>query len=183
MFPCLNGENQEAETLTYIWQYIILTNIKVMLTPLISWHVTHGGGWTFSQIGIDSVLKILNERMNDWMNELFTKVFVEPPRLHWVLFFSVLSYKVGQYCIMCTIGAIFHRGLPRVKYGMSISNISHLKIIYWVRIRTSWGIHGKIYHFPLKSSQWNIDIKLYSITFQRGIYFTLHSLRSIWAKC
>ena len=42
------------------------------------WHVTHDGGWTFSQMsvpqllrfGIDSALKILNEIINQWINEI-----------------------------------------------------------------------------------------------------------------
>ena len=55
-----------------------------------TWHVTLGGGWTFSQIaapqllrfGIDSDLKIQNERITQLMNELIAKVFIEQPRKH-----------------------------------------------------------------------------------------------------
>ena len=64
------------------------------LTPDI-WHVTQGtwlGGEHFLKIsapqllwfGINSVIKILNERITQWINEWITKVLIEPPQLHQV---------------------------------------------------------------------------------------------------
>ena len=60
-----------------------------------SWHMTcemwhmvggeHSLQISASQLlrfGIESVLKILNERITDWMNKLLTKVILEQPRVH-----------------------------------------------------------------------------------------------------
>ena len=55
-----------------------------------TWHVTHGGGWTFSQNFCSSALTVWDRQgledseqkddlMNEWMNEIMTKVFIEQP--------------------------------------------------------------------------------------------------------
>ena len=51
------------------------------------WHMVGGehslqiSAPQFLQFGIDSVLKILNERITDLIDLLITMAFVEPPRL------------------------------------------------------------------------------------------------------
>ena len=51
------------------------------------WHVTHGGGVEYAlkmaapqlfQFWIDSVLKILNRRMTEWINELIKYAGADP---------------------------------------------------------------------------------------------------------
>ena len=57
-----------------------------------TWHVTHGGGWTLYQNFGSTVLIVWDRQcleeseqkdhsMNEWMNELITKLFIEQPRL------------------------------------------------------------------------------------------------------
>ena len=54
------------------------------------WHVAHGGGWTFSQNFCSPALTVWDRKcledserkddlMNEWMNEIMTKVFKEQP--------------------------------------------------------------------------------------------------------
>ena len=46
-------------------------------------------------------------------------------------------------------------------------------------IALSWSLLNLCYCIVQHSSEWNIEIKLYCITFKQGIFFTVHSLNEI----
>ena len=98
------------------------------VTPY-TWHVTLGGGWTFCQNFSSLALSVwagkwcedLEEnadRLTKWINQLFTRLFIEQPRLHRVLLIIVCtSLHCSRLRTRCIVDAT---GVP------------------WLRLRKPW---------------------------------------------
>ena len=68
-----------------------------------TWHVNHGGRWTFSQHGMSLALTVgatqcFKDIFTNWVDQSVTKVFVEQPRLHRVFFFySIHNFTINLF--------------------------------------------------------------------------------------